>query len=50
MKRTYCEKLTKQQLKDWGFTQIVYYPSVFEKFNEDPKKDWYIERLWQKNR
>jgi starvation-inducible outer membrane lipoprotein len=49
MKRNYCESLSRKQLKDWGFTQIVYYPSLFGKFDEDPKKDWYIERLWQKN-
>ena len=48
MKRTYCESLSRKQLKDWGFTQIVYQPNLGIK-NDDPKKDWYIERLWKKN-
>jgi len=42
----YCEKLTKQQLKDWGFTQINYLPEIGKESN-DPKENWYIERLWR---
>lgn len=44
----YCEKLTKQMLKDWGFTQAVYKPD-FDLPVKDEKDVWYIERLWRKN-
>ena len=40
----YCEKLTREMLKDWGFTQVVYKPD----FNLPIKNSndlWYIERL-----
>ena len=44
----YCEKLTKQMLKDWGFTRVTYLPD-FNIHHEDPKEDWYVERIWRKN-
>ena len=42
----YCEKLTKKQLEEWGFTQLNYLPDMGIT-NEDPKKDWYVERYWR---
>ncbi len=44
----YCEKLTRQMLRDWGFTQAVYKPN-FNLPIKDNKDIWYIERLWRKN-
>lgn len=38
----YCEKLTKQQLLDWGFTDVEYVPDAV-----DPKKQFIIKRFWR---
>ena len=44
----YCEKLTREMLRNWGFTQAVYKPDFNIKC-EGPKDEWYIERYWRKN-
>ena len=44
----YCEKLTRQMLRDWGFTQAVYKPD-FNLPVKDDKDIWYIERSWRRN-
>lgn len=46
----YCEGLTRQQLRDWGFTQAVYLPGLGIINDEAPEKDkWYVERYWRRN-
>ena len=44
----YCEKLTRDMLRNWGFTQAVYKPDLNMKC-DGPKDLWYIEREWRKN-
>ena len=42
MKRNYCTALTREMLKDWGFTNITYTPLAEgeqRKFNFDEKLD-----------
>ena len=40
----YCTKLTKEQLRTWGFEEPIFCPE-----ETDKTKQWIITRLWRKN-
>ena len=48
MARTYCSKLTKEMLKEWGFDSVYYLPD-FNITGLGDKNKWYIDRIWRKN-